>query len=339
VLRMIVGRVLGGLASIVGASILSFVLLRLLPADPARLILGSLASKESVATLRDDLGLNDGIATQYWTYVSRFLSGDWGYSYTAGRSVREQLGDRLPASLELGLLGLVIALVAAVLLALLATARRRPALDRLTRGIALIGLGTPPFWLGLMAIVVCVSWLGILPGPDGRLSAGTDPPPQVTGFYTVDALLHGDVATFWDAFQHLLLPALVLALGSFAFLVRLLRANLLEVSNEPFLLVARAQGRSRWSTSTRHALPNAILPTLTASGLLLAYLLSGSVLVEKVFNWPGVGALVVDSVTSQDYSVVQTFVLLSACAYVLINIVVDVVSGLIDPRIRKPAKA
>jgi peptide/nickel transport system permease protein len=140
---------------------------------------------------------------------------------------------------------------------------------------------------------------------------------------------------FWNAFEHILLPSIALGLSGFAFLVRLLRANLAEVSREPFLLVARSKGLSRWATYVRHALPNAFLPTLTASGILLAQLVAGSVLIEKVFNWPGVGALVVDSILRQDYSVVQTFILLSACAYVVVNLAVDLLYGVLDPRARQ----
>lgn len=335
--RTVAVRLLGGLASIVGASILAFVFLRLLPSDPARLLLGPLAPQSAVVQLRHDMGLDQGIPGQYWAYVSDFFRGDWGYSYFAGQPVRQQIGDRLPASLELGLWGLGIALVAAVLLALLTTYRKRPVLETATRTAAFVGLGTPPFWLGLVGLVVFVSWLGVLPGPDGRVSPDLALPPKVTGLLTVDALLAGDLPVFWNAAQHLLLPALVIAIGSFAFLVRLLQANIRDVSREPFLLVVRARGVSRWSAFSRHALPNAALPTLTASGLLLAQLVAGSVLVETIFNWPGVGELVVTSTLNQDYSVVQAFVLLSACAYVLVNLAIDLLAGVLDPRTRTGA--
>jgi ABC-type dipeptide/oligopeptide/nickel transport system permease component len=165
------------------------------------------------------------------------------------------------------------------------------------------------------------------------------PPPEVTRLYTVDALIAGQPGVFLDALRHLFLPAVALGLAPFAYLVRLLRANLLEVSREPFIVVVRSKGIGRWTAFARHALPNAFLPTLTASGLLLAQLLGGSVLVEKVFNWPGVGALVVDSILRQDYAVVQAFILLSAFAYVSINLVVDVLYGVIDPRVRVPSEA
>lgn len=332
--RFLTGRALGGLVSILGASIVSFIFLRALPANPARLILGPLASEEAVRELQRQLGLDDPLPVQYWHYITQFLQGDWGFSYTAGQPVREQIGARLPASLELGIWAFLFAFVFAVLLALLTTYRRRPIIDGITKTTAFIGLGTPPFWLALVLLVLLTSWLHILPGPEGRVSPNAALPPKYTGMITVDALITGNFAIFWDAAKHILLPAVCLGLSGFAFLVRLLRANLAEVAREPYLLVARSRGLSRWRTYVRHALPNAFLPTLTASGILLAQLVAGSVLVEKVFNWPGVGALVVDSILRQDYSVVQTFILLSACAYVVVNLAVDVLYGVLDPRTR-----
>jgi ABC-type dipeptide/oligopeptide/nickel transport system permease component len=177
---------------------------------------------------------------------------------------------------------------------------------------------------------------GISPGPDGRLGPNTIPPPAVTHFYTFDALIAGQWATAWDAFRHLALPAITLGLAPWAFLVRLLRANLLDISRENFLVVVRSKGLGRRSAFQKHALPNAFLPTLTAAGLLFAQLLSGSVLVERVFNWPGVGGLIVDSILRQDFAVVQTFVLLSAILYVVVNILVDILYGVVDPRVRVP---
>ncbi len=333
-LRWVAVRLGGGAASIFGASVLAFFFLRKLPGDPARLVLGPLASDESVAALREKMGLNDSLVVQYWRYVRDFFTGDWGYSYTAGQDVTTQISSRLPASIELGLWAFGFAFVSAVLLALLSTYRRRPVIDGITRFAAFVGLGTPPFWLALMLLVIFFSWLGWFPGPDGRVSDDIPLPPKLTGLITVDALLTGHLRAFGDAFMHLVLPSISLGLGAFALLVRLLRANLTEVGREPFLIVARSKGLSRWSAYARHALPNAFLPTLTASGLLLAQMIGGSVLVEKVYNWPGVGALVVDSILRSDFSVVQVFILLSACAYVVVNLLVDVLYGVLDPRVR-----
>lgn len=314
-------------------------MLRVLPGDPARLIAGPLASEEAIEAQRERLGLNDPLPVQYWNYITDFLRGDWGFSFGAGQPVTTQVGNRLPASIELGLYAFVLCLVFAVGLALFVTYRRRPLADGTVRGISFFGLGTPPFWFGLVLLIVFFEYLGWLPGPEGRLSPGRPPPPEVTRLYTIDALLAGEIGTFWDAVEHLILPSIALALAPFAFLVRLLRASLLEVSREPFIVVVRSKGLGRWAAFSRHALPNAFLPTLTAAGLLLAQLLTGSVLVEKVFNWPGVGALVVDSILRQDFAVVQAFILMGAFAYVVVNLIVDILYGVIDPRVRVPSAA
>jgi ABC-type dipeptide/oligopeptide/nickel transport system permease component len=333
-LRHIFGRITGALFAIFGASIVSFFFLRIAPGDPARLFLGQFASEEALAQLRQDLGLNDPIYVQYVDYMRDFLRGDWGFAYSVGQPVTTQLANRLPATIELGLYAFVFAFVGALVLALFATYRRRPQVDGGVRALSFFGLGTPPFWFGLIVLIIFSERLGVLPGPDGRLSPESQPPPAVTHLYTVDALLAGQLGTFADAASHLLLPAVTLGLAPLAFLVRLLRAGLLEVSREPFIVVARSKGLGRWAAHTRHALPNAFLPTLTAGGLILGQLLAGSVLVEKVFNWPGVGALVTDGILRQDFAVVQAFILLSAVVYVLVNLVVDMLYGVIDPRVR-----
>jgi ABC-type dipeptide/oligopeptide/nickel transport system permease component len=333
------GKLVGALVAIFGASILAFVFMRVLPGDPARLIAGPLASQEAIDATREQLGLNDPLHVQYIKYISGFLQGDWGFSFGTGQSVSTLIGSRLPASMELGLYAFIFSFLAAVLLALAATYRRRRVVDGTVRALSFFGLGTPPFWFALILLIVFFEELKILPGPEGRLSTGAEPPPAVTHFYTIDSLIAGQFGTFADAVQHLVLPAIALGLASFAYLVRLLRANLLDVGREPYLVVARSKGLGRWTAFSRHALPNAFLPTLTAAGLLLAQLIAGSVLVEKVFNWPGVGNLVVDSILRQDFAVVQAFILLAAFSYVFVNLIVDVLYGVIDPRVRAPSAA
>jgi peptide/nickel transport system permease protein len=335
--RVFGGKLVGALLAIFGASIIAFVFMRVLPGDPARLIAGPLATQDAIDTTRDQLGLNDPLHVQYVKYISNFFQGDWGFSFGTGEPVSTLIGSRLPASIELGLYAFIFSFVAAVFLALAATYRRRPVVDGSVRALSFFGLGTPPFWFALILLIIFFEELKILPGPEGRLSTGTEPPPAVTHLYTIDALIAGQFGTFWDAAQHLILPAIALGLASFAYLVRLLRANLLEVGREPFLVVARSKGLGRWSAFSRHALPNAFLPTLTAGGLLLAQLIAGSVLVEKVFNWPGVGNLVVDSILRQDFAVVQAFILLAAFSYVFVNLIVDLLYGVIDPRVRAPS--
>lgn len=333
--RYIGGRILGGVAAIFGASIIAFVLMRMLPGSPARVVLGPLASAQAIHGLTVQMGLTKPIPVQYWDFISQFFQGQWGYSYTAGASVASQIDQRLPATIELGVWAFGFAFIAALIGALASTYRRRPVVGAVVRVSSFIGLGTPAFWLGLVLLLVFSSKLGWLPAPNGsRISAGIPLPPKVTGILTVDSLIDGDFPAFWNAFLHLLLPALSLGFGSYALLVRLLRSNLMEVGREPFLLVARSKGLSRWGAYRKHALPNAFLPTLTASGMVFATMIGSTVLVEQTFDWPGLGQLVANSILRQDYSVVQVFILLSACAYVVINLIVDLLAAVIDPRVK-----
>jgi len=332
--RTVVGRVISGAVTVLLATFLSFALLRVFPGDPARTVLGSLATPESIANLRHEMGLDRALPTQFWIYIRDFFTGDWGFSYATGVPVRTLMGQRIMATVELALTAFLLAFIPALALALVVTYRPRKWLDASARGLAYIAIGTPTFWLALLALIVgFVNW-HILPGPEGRLSVDVSPPPHITGLYLFDSFFTGHFATFGNAAWHILLPALVLAFPSFGFMFLLLRVNLLEVRNEPFLLVVRSKGVSRWWAFVRHALPNAFLPTLTASGLVLAGLLTGTVLVEAVFAWPGAGALVVDSVQRQDFAVVQAFILLAAVIYVVINTLVDVLYGIVDPRVR-----
>jgi len=337
--RVVGKRVLGSIGAVFGASILAFIIMRVLPGNPARLILGPLATQHSVNSLNHQIGLDRPIYVQYWRYISSFFQGNWGYSYSDGQSVRSLIGERAPATVELALFSFAFAMIAAVGLALLSTYRHRPITDRIVRGAAYLGFGTPPFFLALLLLIVFFTSLHVLPGPEGRLGVTAAAPPTVTHLYTVDALLAGQFGTLWQAFLHLILPALALGISSFSFLVRLLRANLLEISREPFITVARGKGLPRWLAFRRHALPNAFLPTLTAGGLVLGEFLAGSVLIERVFNWPGVGSLVFEAIVKQDYAVVETFILLSAVMFVLVNLVVDLLYAVIDPRVRIPSVA
>jgi len=335
--KYVLSKATSSAVTVLGASLVAFVLLRVLPGDPVRLIVGRLATPQEVAVTRRSLGLNSPIPVQYVRYVSNFIRGDWGYSYSVGQPVKTMIAVRLPASLELGFYAFILAFVAAVVFALLSV-RHRPA-DYAVRGLSFLGLGTPPFWLALLLLVLLSQRYHLFPGPEGRLSPGTVPPPAITHFYTIDALLARQFSTFLDAAWHLVLPAVVLGFAGFAFMVRLLRTNLLEVSREPFIAVVRGKGLRRSEALRRHALPNAFLPTLTVGGLVLAELLAGSVLVETVFDWPGVGALVTQSIQRKDYAVVEVFILLSAVVYVVVNLIIDLMYGVIDPRVRMRAAA
>jgi len=331
--RILIGRLLAALTAVFGASVVAFVLLRALPSDPARLIVGPLASEEALQAQIRRMGLDRPLVEQYWIYATDFVRGDWGFSYVAGVPVRQLMAQRLPASIELGIAAFFIATLLAVSLAVFATYVRR-GVDLPVRVSSFLALGIPPFWFGLISLMVFFEWLGIAPGPVGRL-AFAERPPTITGLFVFDAIITGRWATAWEAVAHLVLPAVALALAPYGYVVRLLRANVLDSARAPHVRVALSKGISRWRAHRKHVVPNAILPTLTASGLLLAQLLGGSVLVEKVFNWPGVGTLVVDAILRQDFAVVQAFILLSALIYVFVNFIVDVLYGVIDPRLRR----
>ena len=308
----------GGLFAIFGALVVTFVLLRIAPGDPARLTLGPLASAAAVRAQNARMGLDKPLYIQYERYISQFARGDWGFVYGAGNQLRSSSRRGCPRASSWCL-------------------RLHPGVCCSNRVRGCDNLPTAPICrcrcknLGLhrlrhsavlvrsRALYVFFLRLGLFPAPEGRLSTNLTPPPSATGFYTVDALLAGQLHVSSIRLA-LCVPAVTLSLVPYAYLVRLLRGNLLDVAREPYILVARSKGISELRAFTNHALHNAFFPTLTAAALLFAQLISGSVLVERIFNWPGVGALVVDSIQRQDFAIVQAVILLSAFAYVAINL-------------------
>lgn len=328
----LLARIGSAIVTIFGASVLAFAVLRTVPTNPARLIAGPFANDEVIAQVTANLGLDKSLPVQYLDYVTSFFIGDWGFSYSAGQPVLSQITERLPASAELALYAFLFAFFGAVLVTVLVSFLNSRWLDRFLRLLSFISVGVPPFWLALLFLMVFFERLGWFPGPVGR---GPAPTGLYTGLFTIDYLLAGDFAGFGTALHHLALPSIALALGPFGYLVRLLRANLLDIINEPFVTVLHAKGVAPISTHFRHILPNAFLPTLTAGGLILAQLLGGSVLVERIFVWPGIGTLVIDGILRQDYAVVQAFIMLSAIIYIGVNLLVDILYGYVDPRVRR----
>lgn len=338
-INLILSRLVSSVFALLGAALFAFIALRLAPGDAARLTLGAFATDEAVAALRAEMGLDRPISEQFVMYLYDFFTGNWGRSYSLGEPVRSLLAERFPATLELGLFAFTFAFIAALGLALWGMHKRGPISDGMPRALGVLALGVPQFWFGLVLLIVGFEMTGLFPGPDGRLPPAMPAPQGPTGLFTVDALLAGDFKTFRAAVHYLILPSLALGLLPFGFLYRLLRANLEDLSNAPFALVARAHGQSRLRVLFTVLLPNAIIPTLTASGLIFGQLLAGSVLIERVFNWPGAGMLVTQGVLQQDYSVVQVFILLSAVVYILTNLLVDILAAKIDPRLmQKGAK-
>lgn len=334
-IRRLMMRLLVSLAAMLGAALFTFATLRVAPGDPARLVLGPFATDEAIGALRSEMRLDQSLPAQFLHYLQDFVSGSWGRSYAMGDTVANLLADRLPATIELGLAAFVFALLAAVVCAVVTVYRSPSRVARPIHAMSMFSLGVPQFWFGLMLLIVFADRMPLFPGPEGRLGHDFVAPVTVTGLYVVDALIAGDLDVAADALWHLILPAVTLGMLPFGFLTRLLSANLMDARNEPFVLVMLSRGLSRRLVFLRYILPNALVPTLTASGLILGQLLAGSVLVERVFNWPGAGALVTQGVLQQDYSVVQTYILLSAILYLAANLIIEIVAAFIDPRLRQ----
>jgi peptide/nickel transport system permease protein len=332
-LRFLIRRALLLLFVVWGISLVTFVLARLVPSDPARLIAGPRAGTEAVAVVRHDYGLDRPVPEQYLRYVGGLFSGDLGRSFSSKRPVADDLRAFLPATIELGAASLLLALLVGMPVGIIAAVRRNSAVDYAGRGLAILGLSLPPFWIGLLAQLVFYSGLTLLP-VGGRLSQDVAAPPAITGMYTLDSLLAGQGGTFVDALRHLILPAVVLSFGTMAVFVRLVRATLLEVLAQDYVRTARAKGLAERGVVLGHALRNAILPVITIGALQLGLLLSGVLLIESIFSWPGIGRYTAQAIVSSDYNGIMGVTIVLAVIYLLINTVVDLLYVWLDPRIK-----
>lgn len=329
---MLARRMPGLLLVVLGVSLITFAISHLIPGDPARLLAGDRASDAIVAHMRHELGLDLPLYRQYGHYLWQLLQGDLGTSIRTSRPVLEDLRSYFPATLELALCALLLSVLVGVPLGVLSAVYHNRWIDQLARTLAVTGISTPAFWLGLGLIVLFYGQLGWLPG-GGRLDEGLEPPPGVTGFYLIDSLLAGQHEQFASAVQHLILPALTLGFVNLGVVARQIRSAMLEQLGEDYIRTARAYGLSRWTVILRHALPNALIPSITVLGLALGDLLYGAVLTETVFAWPGMGAYVVKSIQSLDFPAVMGFAVLVSFVYVLLNLVIDLLYRAIDPRI------
>lgn len=325
-------RLFGLLLVVVGVSLITFAISHLIPGDPARLIAGDRASDELVAGIRHQLGLDLPLYQQYGRYLLNLVQGDLGTSIRTSRPVLEDLQAFFPATLELALVALTLAILIGVPLGVLSAVYHNRTIDQIARTLAVTGISTPAFWLGLGMIVLFYGHLGWLPG-GGRLSEGLPPPPTKTGFYLIDSLLAGDGKLFFDTLEHLILPATTLGFVTLGVVARQIRSAMLDQLGEDYIRTARAYGLSRWTVILRHALPNALIPSVTVLGLTLGDLLYGAVLTETVFAWPGMGAYVVKSIQSLDFPAVMGFAILVSFIYVLLNMAIDLLYRVIDPRI------
>lgn len=329
----LVKRTAASILAVVGALCLVFLVSHVLPGNPV-LSRATSAPAETIKQVEDQLGLNASLQTQFVRYFSGLVHGDLGDSYVTGRSVASDLAARAPASIELALFGTLLALLVSVPLGVLAAVRQGKIIDRVARAISAVAISMPAFWVALVLIYAFYFRLGVGAAPLGRLDPSVQPPPSVTGLYTVDSLIYGQFGTFANALWHLALPGVTLAIIVIAPLVRVTRAAMLEVLNQPFIACGRALGLSERQVILHDALRNSSVAVLTVAGLVFGYLVSGSLLVEQIFAWPGVGQYAYSALTNNDIQGIEGFVLVVAITYVGINWLVDLLYGVIDPRVR-----
>jgi len=336
-LTMILKRSAMAIPSLIGVVIVTFLLTRALPGDPAAYFAGPAATPQAIQEVRVKLGLDKPLIVQFGHYVVDLAHGNLGTSLTTGQPVLTELHNRLPASAELTLLGLIVSIIIAVPLGILAATRPNSLVDHACRVVATAGVSLPVFFTGLILVYVFYYILGWAPAPLGRLDVFYLPPPQVTGFYLIDSLIAGDLGTFVASLKQLILPALTLAIFSLAPIARMTRASMLAVLSSDFVRTARASGLSSFTVIVTYAFRNALLPVITTLGMVFSFLLGANVLVEKVFAWPGIGSYAVEALLASDFAPVQGFVLTMAVLYVAINLMIDVLYGVIDPRVRLEA--
>jgi dipeptide transport system permease protein len=333
-LTMTLKRLATAIPSLIGVVIVTFLLTRALPGDPAAYFAGAAATPEAIEEVRRTLGLDQPLLVQFFRYVGDLAVGDLGTSLTTGQRVAADIASRLPASAELTLLGLIFSVGLAVPLGVFAALNPGSLIDHACRVVATAGVSLPVFFTGLILVYVFYYLLGWAPAPLGRLDIFYSSPPQVTGFYLIDSLLIGDTEVLMAALKQLVLPALTLGIFSIAPIARITRASMLAVLASDFVRTARANGLAPTTVVVTYALRNALLPVVTTLGMVFSFLLGANVLVEKVFAWPGIGSYAVEALIASDFAPVQGFVLTMAVMYVALNLIIDILYGLIDPRVR-----
>ena len=333
-LSMVLKRLLLAVPSLIGVVIVTFLLTRALPGDPAAYFAGPAATKEAIQEIRVKLGLDKSLPQQFLGYVRDLARGDMGSALTTGQPVAAEIRARLPASAELTLLGLILAMGIAVPLGIFAATNPNSLIDHACRVVATAGVSLPVFFTGLILVYVFYYLLGWSPAPLGRLDVFFSEPPKVTGFYLIDSAIARDWEVFAASLKQLILPALTLGIFSLAPITRMTRASMLSVLASDFVRTARASGLTPFTVVVTYAFRNAMLPVVTTLGMVFSFLLGANVLVEKVFAWPGIGSYAVEALIASDFAPVQGFVLTMAVMYVALNLLIDILYGLIDPRMR-----
>lgn len=312
---------------------LVFFLTHMVPGSAVRVLLGPHAGVAQLQKVTAEYGLDKPLLTQYFIYMGRLLRGDLGRSIVTRRTVASELVAFLPATLELTLYSLILIVVVGIALGVIAAVHRNSVFDVMARGIAVGGVALPQFWLGLMFILLFSFYLRWFP-MGGRLAMSIPPPPRITGMYTIDSLVAGNFRAFWDAVHHLALPVLVMALTNLSTTTAMVRSSMLKTLNEDFTLMAKAYGHRSSRVHYVYALKNSLISAVSVIGLTTGYLLGGDVLVETVFDWPGIGLYAARSILHVDYAPVIAVALVIAAVYAVVNLVTDVLYGVLDPRIR-----
>jgi len=325
-------RILQIIPVLLGVSLVVFFMVRAIPGDPAQIMLGQQATQEQVQQIRENMGLDKPIFVQYGLFLKDALRGDLGDSIVTGRPVTTELLTRLPATLELTTFALLIAILVGIPVGVISAVRQYSLLDKTTSVLALTGISMPIFWLAMILVVIFGVNLELLPFP-GRLDPTTGI-TAITGLVLVDSLLTLNFAGFWDGLLHLIMPALALATIPMAVIMRMTRSSMLEVMNEDYVRTARAKGVVPWRVVFKHALRNAMLPTITVIGLQTGLLMGGAIITETIFSWPGIGLYTYNSISSRDYASIQGVVLYAALLFVLVNLLVDILYAVLDPRVR-----
>ena len=332
-IRFIIQRLLLAIPVLLGVSFIIFTLTYVLPGDPARSAADRYATPEQVAAVRKRLGLDRPFHEQYFGYLGRLARLDLGTSIESRKPVIEDMAKFLPATFELMLMAMTITVLVGIPLGVITGSGRRTWTNSLIRFLSVVGVGMPVFWSGLLLQLIFFGKLGWLP-LDGRLSAGASPPPRLTGLYTVDALAAGQFGAFGDALKHLILPSLTLSFGLVASIARITHSSMLEVMRQDYIRTARAKGLADRVVLYRHSLKKAFVPVLTTLGLQVGFLLAGSVLVENIFSWGGIGTYAWSGIFRLDIPVIMAVALSTAVIFVISNLIIDILYTVIDPRIR-----
>lgn len=334
--RYMAKRLIQTVIIILGISAITFFLARIAPSDPAALWVGIHARAEQIERARAELGLDKPLYVQYYIYIRDLIGGNWGISYRTRRPVIEDIMNYLPASLELAIIGQIIATSIGIPLGVIAASKKDTRTDHASRVLAIAALSVPVFWIGILLQIFFARILGILP-IEGRLDlniAMTNPVHEITGFYLMDTLMTGNFVAFTDALKHIILPAIAIAAYSTGLSLRMTRSTMIEVLREKYLKTARAFGLPENQVRFKYALKNAIVPTLMVLGISFSWSLTGAFLVEVIFNWPGLGTYLWRAILAVDYPVIVGITIIAAFVIVFVNLVLDLAQAWIDPRVR-----